>query len=138
MRPYGEVGDLLARFDPAEARARFEASETAAELARLAPDNLASLRGFFDRPEPATFGALLSAIAADGPGVDEAAIRRLRVPTLVIGHGHDLAHPFAMAQRLALLIPGAQLAEITPKSLGRAAYVREFQDALAGFLRRVA
>ena len=64
---------------------------TAADLARAAPDNLASLRGFFGRP--AAFGRLLQAIAADGPGVAEDDIRRIAVPTLVIGHGRDLAHP---------------------------------------------
>ncbi|HRO11208.1 alpha/beta hydrolase [Amaricoccus sp.] len=132
MRPYAEAGALIATLPPAEARRRFAASATAATLAREAPDNLASLLGFFGRP-PA-FGRLLQAIAADGPGVTEAEIARITVPTLVIGHGRDLAHPLAHAERLAALIPGARLRTITPKATDRAVYAAEFRAALADFL----
>ena len=138
MRPYALVGDLLQRFDPVEARQRFDASDTAAELARLAPDNLASLAGFFGRAEPKVFGALLSAIAADGPGVTEAEIAALDLPVLVIGHGADLAHPLAMAEELAGLIPVAKLARITPKAVDRDAYRREFRATVGAFLDTLA
>ena len=137
MRPYGLVGDLLQRFAPDEARRRFMASETAAILERLAPDNLNSLAGFFDRAEPRTFGTLLSAIAGDGPGVTEAEIAAIDRPALVIGHGQDLAHPEAMAERLAALIPGAELVRVTPKAVDRDAYRRDFQRALQSFLGRL-
>ena len=53
----------------------FEASETARLLAEIAPDNLASLRGFFSREPQAITAALLQAIAADGPGVSEEDLR---------------------------------------------------------------
>lgn len=137
MRPYGLVGDLLQRFEPEEARRRFMESETAATLARLAPDNLNSLAGFFARSDPKTFGTLLSAIAGDGPGVTEAEIAAIDRPVLVIGHGQDLAHPEAMAEKLADLIPGAQLVRITPKAVDRDAYRRDFQTALQTFLGRL-
>ncbi|BDA84425.1 alpha/beta hydrolase [Aureimonas sp. SA4125] len=137
MRPYGLVGDLLQRFEPEEARLRFMESEIAETLARLAPDNLSSLAGFFARAEPKTFGALLSAIAADGPGVTEAEIAAIDRPVLVIGHGQDLAHPEAMAEKLAGLIPGAELVRITPKAVDRDAYRRDFQSALQAFLGRL-
>jgi pimeloyl-ACP methyl ester carboxylesterase len=132
LRPYALAGELIAALPAAEARRRFEASPLAATLARDAPDNLASLRGFFGRP--ARFGRLLQVIAADGPGVAEDDLRRLDVPTLVIGHGRDLAHPLAHAEALARLIPGARLAVITPKADDRARYAAELRAALAGFL----
>ncbi len=134
MRPYGVVGSLLGGRDPAAARDTFERSDVAGKLAREAPDNLASLLGFFDRPAPAATSALLTAIAADGPGVDEAEVRRVAVPTLVIGHADDLVHPLAYARRLAATIPGARLAEITSKVADRARYVAEFRSALSTFL----
>jgi pimeloyl-ACP methyl ester carboxylesterase len=136
MRPYGLVGALLGGQDPSAARDAFERSDVAGKLAREAPDNLASLLGFFDRPAPATTAALLTAIAADGPGpgVDEAEVRRIAVPTLVIGHADDLVHPLAYARRLAATIPGARLAEITSKVADRARYVAEFRSALSTFL----
>jgi pimeloyl-ACP methyl ester carboxylesterase len=136
MRPYALVGELIATLPAEEARRRFEASATAADLAARAPDNLASLRGFFGRPPG--FGRLLEAIAADGPGVGEAEIAGIAVPTLVIGHGRDLAHPLAHAEALAALIPGARLVAITPKATDRAGYVRDFRAALGGFLGHVA
>ena len=122
MRPYAEVGELLERDPAVEARERFEATATAALLAREAPDNLASLLGFFGRPDGRAFGQLLATIAADGPGVSIDEISQLRLPTLVLGHAADLAHPLAYAKRLASLIPDARLAVFTtPKAEDRAA-----------------
>jgi pimeloyl-ACP methyl ester carboxylesterase len=134
LRPYAIAGELMSRFEPMEARRRFEATDVAAQMAREAPDNLASLIGFFGRSSPRRFGSLLCAIAADGPNVSEEDIGRLAVPTLVIGHRADLAHPFAAAQKLASLIPGAELAAITPKGHSRERYVEDFRGALRRFL----
>jgi pimeloyl-ACP methyl ester carboxylesterase len=134
MAPNALVGELL-RYHPAEkARSLFEATSTVAELARVAPDNLASLRGFFARQPIATTAELLCQISADGPGVAEADLARIRVPTLVIGTAQDFVHPIDHAQRLAQLIPAARLAEITPKGTNPAAYQAEFRQTLATFL----
>jgi pimeloyl-ACP methyl ester carboxylesterase len=134
MRPFAEVGELLARFPPGEARAHFEQSETAARLARKGPDNLASLLGFFAREPRETTSALLTRIAADGPGVTPAEIAALGPPALVIGTARDPLHPLAYAEQLAQLIPGARLLRITSKSESRARYVDEFRAAIRGFL----
>ncbi len=134
MRPYAEVGDLLARLPADEARAVFDRSETSALLEREAPDNLASLRSFFERAPQAVTAALLSRIARDGPGVTLDQVAALAVPTLVIGHGQDLLHPFDHAERLAALIPGAALAAITAKATSRSRYVADFRAALHSFL----
>ena len=137
MRPYAEVGDLLARFPADAARARFDQSETSAVLQREAPDNLASLRGFFERAPQTVTASLLSRIAAGGPGVTLDQVATLAVATLVIGHGQDLLHPFDHAERLAELIPGAELVAITPKGVSRDRYVIEFRAALRNFLIRL-
>ena len=52
MRPNAEVGELLMQHTPERARAVFDAGDTARRLAIEAPDNLASLRGFFAREPP--------------------------------------------------------------------------------------
>jgi pimeloyl-ACP methyl ester carboxylesterase len=134
MRPYAMVGELLERHDPETGRREFLKSAIAAQLAREAPDNLASLTGFFDYPDPKSLSALLRAIAADGPGVSAAQARAIAVPTLVIGHGEDLAHPWAYAEILAATIPGARLVRITSKVVDRARYVAEFKVAVTSFL----
>lgn len=134
LRFYAEAGALFSRLPRDAARAAFLDSASGRLLAAEAPDNLASLAGFFAPERPAWTGALLSAIAADGPGVTERQVHDIAVPTLVIGHGRDLAHPLACAARLAALIPGARLIEITPKATDKAAYLAEFRQALVEFL----
>jgi pimeloyl-ACP methyl ester carboxylesterase len=137
MQPNAEVGRLLGALPPAAARAEFAAGETARRLASVAPDNLASLMSFFDREPVAVTARLLTAIAADGPGVTEAALRRLTVPTLVIGTERDAVHPWSFAHTIADLIPPAKLVTITPKATDKTAYVREFQQALQAFLEDI-
>ncbi len=134
MRFYAEVASALRDAAPGVAKARFERSPAAALLAREAPDNLASLLGFFDRPDPEATAGSLEAIAADGPGVTLADLEALALPTLVIGHGADLAHPLATAQRLADTIPGADLVEVPPKAGQRAAHVAACRAAIGRFL----
>ena len=137
LAPNREVARLLAAYPPDEALRRFEASATAVRLASEAPDNLASLRGFFVREPVATTAALLGAISADGPGVSRERIAAIRVPTLVIGHERDAIHPLAMARELADLIPAAGLAVITPKALDPAAYRADFRAKLSAFLKEM-
>jgi pimeloyl-ACP methyl ester carboxylesterase len=134
MRPFALVGELLRQPDRKAARDAFARSDTAKRLAGEAPDNLASLLGFFDRPESTATADLLTAIAADGPGVSEAEAKRIAVPTLVIGHRDDLVHPLAYAQRLGIIIPNARMVEIASKVASRERYVTEFRSALADFL----
>jgi pimeloyl-ACP methyl ester carboxylesterase len=137
MRPNLEIGELLARLSPDEARAAFEASSTHLLLAREAPDNLASLLGFFDRQPVAVTSALLTKISADGPGIAEADLANLSVPALVLATGQDFIHPIPHAERLARLIPGAILKTLTPKGVDKPAYLADFHAALGAFLKEL-
>lgn len=135
MRPFEEAAALL-RDHGAGGKDIFRRSETGERLAREAPDNLASLMGFFNRAEPERLAVLLDAIARDGPGISAAQLARVTLPTLVVGHGEDLVHPLGHAQRLAELIPAAEFAEITPKARDRALHFEDLHAALSGFLAR--
>ena len=135
MAPNAEVGALLARLAPDEARAAFLATETARRLAVEAPDNLASLLGFFARQPLAVTAALLQSIPADGPDVTEAQLNAIRVPTLVIANRMDSVHPIELAQDVARHIPQATFIEITSKAVDRARYVTDFQNTLNTFLK---
>jgi pimeloyl-ACP methyl ester carboxylesterase len=134
MQPNALAGELLSRHDPSTALALFDQSAAAQELARTSPDNLASLRGFFARPNPQIVAALLTRISKDGPSLTNADLGRLTIPVLVIGTDNDHIHPFAHADALAAMIPRATLVKITAKSVSREAYVRDFKAALDGFL----
>jgi pimeloyl-ACP methyl ester carboxylesterase len=135
MRPNAEVGNLLAHYDPVTARAGFDASPTAADLATSAPDNLASLRSFFTREPHDVTAALLTRISQDGPGVTRAQAAAIRVPTLVIGHDRDTIHPLATAQELVALMPTARLSVVAPKADDLDRYRTEFRASLNAFLQ---
>jgi pimeloyl-ACP methyl ester carboxylesterase len=133
MKPNAVVGHLLAQFPPEEAKAKFLDSALAKELAKTAPDNLASLVGFFSREPIATTAELLTRISDDGPGVTETQVRNIKVPTLIIATEQDSVHPVAHAAALHALIPQSRFVTITPKGVDKARYIREFQSTLLKF-----
>lgn len=137
MAPNSVVGHMLRQEPSADEIDMFLASPTGRMLAAQAPDNLASLTGFFNRQPRAVTAELLVRISADGPGVTEAQLGALAVPVLVIGHGEDAIHPLAHARQIAAAIPGARLLEIPPKGRGRAAYETAFQNGLAQFIQEM-
>ena len=132
MVPNLVVGQLLSAPSTPGEREAFINCETGRRLAAEAPDNLASLLGFFGREPRAVTAALLTRIALDGPGIGEGELSALAVPTLVIGHDDDVIHPWHHAQRLAAVIPGARLAKIPSKARSKPAY----EEALRSELRR--
>ncbi len=114
----------------------FEASASARRFADEAPDNLASLRNFFDKPDRPALTGLLKAIAADGSGVTEQEVRAIAVPTLVLGNAVDLVHPLALALDLAAMIAGSRFIELTPKARDRQRHAHEARAAIGEFLQR--
>lgn len=134
MEPNALVGDLMTRYPPEEARQIFRRSDTAMRLSQVAPDNLKSLDGFFERQPYEVTAALLTKISADGPGVNESEVRALAIPTLVIGTDHDFIHPLSYAQTLAHLIPTAKFQAITSKVVSKELYVSDFHADVTQFL----
>ncbi|AZO56053.1 MULTISPECIES: alpha/beta hydrolase [unclassified Mesorhizobium] len=134
MQPYVEVAELIRRLPLAEARAAFTSSATAAHFHDEAPDNLASLLGFFERDNATVFAEVMQAIANDGPGVTRAEAAGLAMPTLVIGSGIDLVHPLATARELAETIPNPIFTEVTPKAIDKDRHFAEIRAAIGGFL----
>lgn len=132
MAPIAEVAALIAADQTWD---DFTTSPTHARLLREAPDNLASLRGFFTRHSLDTTARLLTSIAADGPGIAPAQVASITCPTLVCGSAEDHIHPFPMADHLARLIPGARLVELPPKGRDKAAHLAALHGVIAAFLK---
>ena len=137
MAPNAEVGALLARLPAAEARRVFAASPTAQRLAAEAPDNLASLMGFFDRAPQGQTARLLTMISADGPGITAVDLAALRLAVLVCATTEDAIHPAAHAEQLAGLIPGARLAHLPPKGRDKPTHMAALTAALTRFLKEI-
>lgn len=127
------VGRMIAAGQNASA---FAETDMAHHLARTAPDNLASLTGFFDRAPLAQTAALLQAISADGPGVTPAQVGAITVPTLVCATDRDHVHPVDTAGRLAALT-GARLVELPPKANDKLAHIAALHAALTDFLKEL-
>ncbi len=130
MHAFVELADYLEAGD----KHGFANTPTARHFAVHAPDNLASMIGFFQKANPQTNAALLRAIAASGPEITGQNVRNITVPTLILGTAMDLVHPLSHAQTLASAIPNAKLMEIAPKALDRAKHAGEFRAAVADFL----
>ena len=133
MAAYTEVARLLSRHGEI-GRALFQSGQIYRELSTASPDNAASLVTFFTCPNPETTTALLSCIPLDGPGITEAQMQALHIPTLILTTGDDYVHPPAYGERLAALIPGAKRLSLTPKGRDKPAHVADFRAALAAFL----
>jgi pimeloyl-ACP methyl ester carboxylesterase len=137
MAPNAEVGALLATYPADKARAIFAAGDTARRLAAVAPDNLASLMGFFNRSPQADTARLLTAISADGPGITVADLGALTLPTLICGTSEDAIHPIALAQALAALIRDAGLVVLPPKGRDKPAHLAALAAAMTQFLKEI-
>jgi pimeloyl-ACP methyl ester carboxylesterase len=128
---------LLSRYEPKEALARFNGSESARRMSEFAPDNLASLRGYITRETPAETAVLLASIAQDGPGLARKSVHAIRAPTLIIGNSVDEVHPIKAARVLARAIPGARFTEVTPKATDRKRHAQQVRGLITDFLRGV-
>ncbi len=137
MAPNAELGDLLAALPARVARAAFAASATATTLALTAPDNLATLMGFFAREPLAVTAALLTRISADGPGISEDDLRALTIPALVCSTAQDAIHPAALAAQLAQLIPNSKLIELPRKGGDKPAHLAALHVAMTRFLQEI-
>ena len=137
LASYALCGDLLCRHPPEQALAAFDASPMGRLLAEEAPDNFTSLRGILRREPIEVTRALLTRIAADGPGITPADLSALRVPTLVIGQDQDVAHPIAMAGDLARRIPGARLVRVPSKADDRGRHAEAVRRTIATFLQEL-
>lgn len=134
MAPIREIAALIRAHPLGQARQIFAASETARRLGSAAPDNLASLLGYFDRPNAIPFADILADIAADGPGVSAADAHALSVPALVIGNEQDAIHPLAAARLLAATMDDARFVEVTAKAADKVRHLAETRAAIEQFL----
>jgi pimeloyl-ACP methyl ester carboxylesterase len=137
MAPNAEVGALLAHLPADQAQAIFTDSVTARHLAAAAPDNLASLKGFFTRAPLQHTARLVTAISADGPGITSADLAALNLPVLVCSTTEDAIHPAAHAAALATMIPQAELVRLPPKGRDKTAHLAALNAAMRQFLKEI-
>lgn len=134
LAPIRTIAALIRSHPIETARDLFAGSEIGRDIQVNAPDNFASLLGYFDRPNAVAFASVLADIAADGPDAPQEAVATLTIPTLVLGNKQDAIHPLSCARMLAETIPGASFVEVAAKAADKPRHFAETQAAIADFL----
>jgi pimeloyl-ACP methyl ester carboxylesterase len=114
---YATIGGLIRSLGPRDGLARFRSSPEFLIMERESPDCARSLGAQFEHPRAVECVARLERLAADSPCSDVSAYGRLEMPTLILGNRQDPIHPWPLAGKLAEIIPGALLREVTAKSV---------------------
>lgn len=133
VRMFSRIAALLREHGPVAGLAEFQQSAEYAEALARWPDVANSLALQFQSPGVTERAPRLERIIRGRPHPDRQAWAGVRVPTLVLGNRLDPIHPFAYAEELARVIPGAQLREITAKSVNVSQHEQDVQRALEEF-----
>ena len=133
---YSMIADLLQSVGAKEGLERFRQTAEFQAMEGQSPDCAKSLVGQFEQPRAEECAARLARLIVDTPCPDRSMYRTINVPTLVLGNHQDPIHPWDLAETLAGLIPGAELCEITPKSVSLEQHAADVQKAVDGFLMR--
>ena len=134
LAPIRKIAALLRSHPPAEGQTLFARSATAERLRVEAPDNLASLLGYFERPDASDFANVLHDIASDGTGVSREDAARLAVPALILGNRQDAIHPLAVAQVMADPLPNAHFLEVPAKAADAESHFAAVRTVIRQFL----
>ena len=131
------IARLLEDHGPVRGQELFRDSVEYRDTLRRWPEVAASLAQQFESPQAQETASKLETIITDTPCGDRSLWRRIDVPTLVLANHHDPIHPWEFGEELAREIPGAQLREITAKTVDLEQHTRDVQAALESFLERL-
>jgi len=133
---YALIAQLIRGLGPAHGLQRFKESSQYFTILRQSPDSANSLVGQFENPRAQEAVVRLEKIPTDAPNWDRREWTLISVPTLVLASRQDPIHPFEYGEVLAQAIPGAELKQITPKSVSKDLHVKDVQEFLEDFLIR--
>jgi len=131
------ISQLLREHGPKRGQELFRQTVEYHDTLRRWPDVATSLAEQFESPHAQETASKLDNLISDTPCGDRKLWRAIKVPTLVLANQNDPIHPWEFGEELAREIPGAQLREITAKSISLDQHTRDVQAALDAFLQRV-
>ena len=133
---FTQIARLIREHGTAHGLELFKQSPEDMAVLAESPDAARSLCGQFEHPRAEETVVKLERIQHDTPSRDRSAWRAIDVPTLVLANRQDPIHPFEYGQIIANLIPRAEFAELTPKSVSVARHGQETQVVITAFLQR--
>ena len=131
------LSTLILKQGPQRGWVEFQRSAEYQEALTQWPDVARSFALQFQNPRVEETAVKFERIIRDRPHPDRRAWAGIRVPALILGNHCDPVHPFAMAEELARVIPGAAFREITSKSVSIEQHTADVQNALETFLTRL-
>jgi pimeloyl-ACP methyl ester carboxylesterase len=136
VKLYSMIAGLLQSVGATEGLDRLRRTAEFQAMEGQSPDCAKSLVGQFEQPRAEECAARLERLIADTPCPDRAKYQTIKLPALVLGNHQDPIHPWGLAVTLAGLIPGAELCEITPKSVSLERHAADVQRAVDMFFTR--
>ncbi len=131
---FSKLAGFIRQYGGWEGAQRYQQTETFQHVMRVSPDNADSLLAQFAHPRAEETVAKLERIPGYVPNHSRADWNGIRVPTLVLVNRQDEIHPFEFGEVLAQEIPGAELRELTPKSVNKEKHGADVQRFLSDFL----
>jgi pimeloyl-ACP methyl ester carboxylesterase len=128
------ISRLLREHGAKRGQELFQQTEEYKEALVKWPDVANSLALQFESPQAEETAFKFERIITDAPNGDRQAWKSIRVPTLVLANRQDPIHPYEFGEILAQAIPGAQLREITSKSVSLERHEADVQRHLEQFL----
>ena len=134
LKVFATLAEFIRKYGAVEGARRYQQTEAYQEVLRRSPDNANSLLAQFAHPRAEETVAKLERIPNYVPQHSRADWQRIQVPTLILVNQQDPIHPFEFGEVLAQAIPGANLVELTPKSVSTGRHAGDVQRALEDFL----
>jgi pimeloyl-ACP methyl ester carboxylesterase len=136
VRLYSMIAGLLQSNGAKAGLEQFRRTAEYQAMVGWSPDCANSLVGQFEQPRAEECAARLARLIVDAPCPDRSMYATIKVPTIVLGNQKDPIHPWDIAETLAALIKGAELCEITPKSVSLERHAQDVQKAIDFFLAK--
>jgi len=136
VRRFGEIALLIREHGPEKGLEIFRATTDHQIMLERSPDCAESLVKQFQHPRAEETVIKLERIPKDLPITEFKQFKSIAVPTLVLANHKDPIHPFRYGRAVAVAIPGAEFAELTPKSISVAQHTADVQQAVSQFLLR--
>jgi pimeloyl-ACP methyl ester carboxylesterase len=138
LAAYPLIAALLRAYGAEQGLARFERSAVHRQVLGESPAAAASLRAQFTADCAAQRAVRLEKMPCSVPYPDIRALRRVRLPALVLGAPRDPAHPIAVAEATAAALPGASLVRLAGRDEDAAAQLAQVRRETTRFLLQVA
>jgi len=134
VRMFSLVTQLIRDHGAKKGQELFRQTPEYKEALQRWPDVANSLALQFESPHVEETAFKLETVVKDAPNWNAEQWRSIRVPTLVLANRQDPVHPFEYGEILARAIPGAELKEITSKSVDLQRHQADVQKNIAEFL----